>query len=230
MIQRLDDAVVKKDVVDQVYKALGRNFDNLFEVCDINKDGCVNILDIKAGLKGILFKPKEAKLINPFVAQIKKVFRTYMIDKITFIKFFKLYDGAAQYREAMIKLKDQIDIKDGKSGISKLEKALFSNASAKGVLSKEGLDKSIKSLNLDISPGIIQEITNDVEKRYQILNVKSIVDHISTNSIDSEDVNAINQAVDLVAPVVRGINLENFDFVKALLEPKLKAINNSKLV
>lgn len=218
--------MINKEVVDEVYKKLGRNFDNLFELCDTNKDGCVNILDIKSGLKGVLFNPKDAKLINPFVAQVKKIFKTSLIDKSTFTKFFKLYDRAALYREAMIKLKDQIDVKEGKS--NKMENALSANASAKGILSKEGLAKAISSQGLGIEADIVKEIVNDIEKRHQLLNIKDIMTYISTASTDSEDVNAVTQAVDLVSPVVKGITMDSFDFIRQMLEPKLKAINNSR--
>lgn len=100
--------MVDKSVIDEISKRLiNKNMLNtVFYKCDTDNDACVSILDIKAGLIANSIDTPTSPLIARFIADLKKMFKTSMIDEWTFRKIFQLYGDAVEFREALLKLRD----------------------------------------------------------------------------------------------------------------------------
>ena len=101
-----------KQDINAVFEELTRQkeIDGFFKGCDTNGDEVVNILDIKAFLCLRFTEEDNIHLIIPFVKQIKKLFKTDFIDKMTLEKVFstkfQTITNLRDYRGTMLKLRD----------------------------------------------------------------------------------------------------------------------------
>jgi hypothetical protein len=156
---------VNRTVIDDMYSYLGINneYDKFFDNADMDGDSCITILDIKRHLS--FLGPPAAKL-NLFMKDMKKMFRTSYINKITFTKIFTLYEDVTIYKDAMTKLKDlfynpSTAQKAGDVDYCLIE-TLLKNTKKLRPVTKEELLPGLKALIQGAPDNVLNEIASDI--------------------------------------------------------------------
>lgn len=189
--------------IDAIYAELKNlqmaESDIFFKACDTDGDGAISILDIKAALM-LLLEEEKKHLIVPFIRQVKKLFKTDMIDDKTLFKLFSTQfpriTDLRDYRAAMLKLRDMAN-NDQKRFIMKtiLHQC---DVNKDGILTDDELVNALTKMNLGIRDDIKQMIAEDIVILHEGLTVDSFFTFLSSVIKDRAAVNNVKYFGELI--------------------------------